>query len=146
VWTKIKQTKNAERWNPEQEEEFEDSAGNVVTKKTFEDLQRQGLLWPPPVMQITDLLAVVVQCFPKKAPCKSHVYSAVVFEGERRNASIFCAIFWSWKTINPFAFLIFCISHVIWRTFVWRRFENTSSCNNRRNASIDSESTLMVSV
>nr|CAB3266000.1 splicing factor 3A subunit 3 [Phallusia mammillata] len=44
LWTKIKQTKNSERWNPEHEEEFEDSAGNVVTKKTFDDLQRQGLL------------------------------------------------------------------------------------------------------
>jgi hypothetical protein len=27
-----------------QEEEFEDSKGNVVNKKTFEDLKRQGLL------------------------------------------------------------------------------------------------------
>jgi len=27
------------------QEEFEDSAGNVVTKKTYEDLRRQGLLW-----------------------------------------------------------------------------------------------------
>jgi hypothetical protein len=26
------------------EEEFEDSKGNVVNKKTFEDLKRQGLL------------------------------------------------------------------------------------------------------
>lgn len=26
------------------QEEFEDSLGNVVTKKTFEDLKRQGLL------------------------------------------------------------------------------------------------------
>jgi len=26
------------------QEEFEDSAGNVVTKKTYEDLRRQGLL------------------------------------------------------------------------------------------------------
>ena len=32
-------------WNwPEQEEEFEDSLGNVIPKKTFEDLKRQGLL------------------------------------------------------------------------------------------------------
>ncbi|XP_076819996.1 splicing factor 3A subunit 3-like [Clavelina lepadiformis] len=44
LWTKIKQAKDAERWNPEHEEEFEDSAGNVVTKKTYDDLQRQGLL------------------------------------------------------------------------------------------------------
>jgi len=27
------------------QEEFEDSAGNVVTKKTYEDLRKQGLLW-----------------------------------------------------------------------------------------------------
>ncbi|XP_078485903.1 splicing factor 3A subunit 3 [Ciona intestinalis] len=44
LWTKIKQAKSSERWNPENEEEYEDSAGNVVTKKTYEDLQRQGLL------------------------------------------------------------------------------------------------------
>jgi len=44
LWTKIRQTKDSERWNPDHEEEFEDSAGNVVTKKTYNDLQRQGLL------------------------------------------------------------------------------------------------------
>uniref|UniRef100_H2YT67 Matrin-type domain-containing protein n=1 Tax=Ciona savignyi TaxID=51511 RepID=H2YT67_CIOSA len=44
LWTKIKQTKHSERWNPDADEEWEDSAGNVVSKKTFEDLQRQGLL------------------------------------------------------------------------------------------------------
>ena len=27
-----------------QDEEFEDSAGNVVTRKMYEDLKRQGLL------------------------------------------------------------------------------------------------------
>lgn len=36
--------KEDERWKPEVEEEFEDSAGNVVNKKTFDDLARQGLL------------------------------------------------------------------------------------------------------
>jgi splicing factor 3A subunit 3 len=44
LWEKIKQQKNQERWVPEQNEEFEDSLGNVVTKKTYEDLKRQGLL------------------------------------------------------------------------------------------------------
>jgi splicing factor 3A subunit 3 len=44
VWEKIKYQKTAERWQPEVEEEFEDSMGNVVNKKTFEDLKRQGLL------------------------------------------------------------------------------------------------------
>lgn len=36
--------KQGERWIPEAEEEFEDSLGNVVNKKTYEDLKRQGLL------------------------------------------------------------------------------------------------------
>jgi len=40
----LKGQKSAERWMPEQEEEYEDSMGNVVNKKTFEDLKRQGLL------------------------------------------------------------------------------------------------------
>jgi splicing factor 3A subunit 3 len=44
VWEKIKYQKTTERWQPEVEEEFEDSMGNVVNKKTFEDLKRQGLL------------------------------------------------------------------------------------------------------
>lgn len=44
VWDKLKGQKTAERWQPEAEEEFEDSMGNVVNKKTFEDLKRQGLL------------------------------------------------------------------------------------------------------
>lgn len=44
LWQKIKSGKEVERWRPEVEEEFEDSAGNVVTKKTYEDLRKQGLL------------------------------------------------------------------------------------------------------
>lgn len=44
VWEKLKTQKQGERWIPEQEEEFEDSQGNVVNKKTYEDLKRQGLL------------------------------------------------------------------------------------------------------
>jgi len=44
LWQKIKSSKECERWKPDMEEEFEDSSGNVVTKKTFEDLKRQGLL------------------------------------------------------------------------------------------------------
>ncbi|ESO85772.1 hypothetical protein LOTGIDRAFT_195680 [Lottia gigantea] len=44
LWQKIKSGKEQGRWKPEQEEEYEDSVGNVVTKKTFEDLKRQGLL------------------------------------------------------------------------------------------------------
>lgn len=44
LWEKLKTQKQGERWIPEAEEEFEDSLGNVVNKKTFEDLKRQGLL------------------------------------------------------------------------------------------------------
>ncbi|KAK7601177.1 hypothetical protein V9T40_008618 [Parthenolecanium corni] len=44
LWEKLKLQKQEERWQPEQEEEFEDSLGNVVNKKTYEDLKRQGLL------------------------------------------------------------------------------------------------------
>ncbi|XP_026682944.1 splicing factor 3A subunit 3 [Diaphorina citri] len=44
LWEKLKAQKQEERWQPEQEEEFEDSLGNVVNRKTYEDLKRQGLL------------------------------------------------------------------------------------------------------
>lgn len=44
LWEKLKEEKAKERFQPDHEEEFEDSAGNVVNKKTFEDLSRQGLL------------------------------------------------------------------------------------------------------
>uniref|UniRef100_A0A672MT10 Splicing factor 3A subunit 3-like n=1 Tax=Sinocyclocheilus grahami TaxID=75366 RepID=A0A672MT10_SINGR len=44
VWSKLKSQKALERWQPDTEEEYEDSSGNVVNKKTFEDLKRQGLL------------------------------------------------------------------------------------------------------
>lgn len=44
LWEKLKNQKQGERWQPEQEEEYEDSLGNVVNRKTFEDLKRQGLL------------------------------------------------------------------------------------------------------
>lgn len=44
LWQKIKSGKEVERWRPEVEEEFEDSSGNVVSKKIYEDLRRQGLL------------------------------------------------------------------------------------------------------
>ena len=44
LWEKLKDSKAKERFQPENEEEFEDSVGNVVNKKTFEDLSRQGLL------------------------------------------------------------------------------------------------------
>lgn len=44
VWEKLKTQKQSERWIPDHEEEYEDSLGNVVNKKTYEDLKRQGLL------------------------------------------------------------------------------------------------------
>uniref|UniRef100_A0A6M2DNM5 Putative splicing factor 3a subunit 3 n=1 Tax=Xenopsylla cheopis TaxID=163159 RepID=A0A6M2DNM5_XENCH len=44
LWEKLKNQKQGERWHPEQDEEFEDSSGNVVNRKTYEDLKRQGLL------------------------------------------------------------------------------------------------------
>lgn len=44
VYEKLKDQIDAENWNPENEEEFEDSEGNVLNRKTFEDLARQGLL------------------------------------------------------------------------------------------------------
>lgn len=44
LWDKLKNSKAKERWQPDNEEEFEDSSGNVVSKKVFDDLQRQGLL------------------------------------------------------------------------------------------------------
>ena len=34
----------SDTWKPEEEEEFEDSEGNVFDKKTYQDLAKQGLL------------------------------------------------------------------------------------------------------
>jgi len=44
LWEKIKVQKFEDAWKPDHEEEYEDSKGNVVNKKTYEDLKRQGLL------------------------------------------------------------------------------------------------------
>jgi splicing factor 3A subunit 3 len=44
VYEKLKDQIDAEVWNASNEEEFEDSEGNVLSRKTFEDLARQGLL------------------------------------------------------------------------------------------------------
>lgn len=44
LWEKLKGQKSDEAWKPEQEEEYEDSQGNVVSKKIYDDLKRQGLL------------------------------------------------------------------------------------------------------
>ncbi|XP_042148096.1 splicing factor 3A subunit 3-like [Ixodes scapularis] len=44
LWNKLKDEKSKERFQAVTEEEYEDTHGNVVNKKTFEDLKRQGLL------------------------------------------------------------------------------------------------------
>lgn len=44
LWQKLKDDKTKEKFQPLNEEEFEDSEGRVVNKKTYEDLKRQGLL------------------------------------------------------------------------------------------------------
>lgn len=44
LWDKLKNEKQKDKFLPSNEEEYEDSQGNVVNKKTYEDLKRQGLL------------------------------------------------------------------------------------------------------
>lgn len=44
LWHKLKDEKQREKFQPANEEEYEDSEGRVVNKKTYEDLKRQGLL------------------------------------------------------------------------------------------------------
>ncbi|XP_074603913.1 splicing factor 3a subunit 3 noi [Brevipalpus obovatus] len=44
LWNKLKDEKQREKFLPATEEEYEDSEGRVVNKKTYEDLKRQGLL------------------------------------------------------------------------------------------------------
>ncbi|GAA56370.1 splicing factor 3A subunit 3 [Clonorchis sinensis] len=44
LWQRIRTMKESERWRPDVEEELEDNSGNVVSRKTYEDLKRQGLL------------------------------------------------------------------------------------------------------
>ncbi|KAJ3375134.1 Splicing factor 3A subunit 3 [Allomyces arbusculus] len=44
LWAKIQASQTKGGFRPEADEEFEDSEGNVLTRKTYEDLMRQGLL------------------------------------------------------------------------------------------------------
>lgn len=44
LWNKLKEEKQREKFLASTEEEYEDSEGRVVNKKTYEDLKRQGLL------------------------------------------------------------------------------------------------------
>ena len=44
VYARIKVQLENEHWRPEAGEEFEDSLGNVLDRRTYDDLARQGLL------------------------------------------------------------------------------------------------------
>jgi splicing factor 3A subunit 3 len=44
LWAKIKVDGQKISWKPEAEEEYEDVEGHVMSRKTFEDLKRQGLV------------------------------------------------------------------------------------------------------
>ena len=44
LWNKIKIERERLKWNADVDEEFEDSQGNVVNRRMYEDLKRQGLL------------------------------------------------------------------------------------------------------
>jgi len=44
LWAKVRTQLEQKAWNADTQEEFEDSAGNVMNRRTYEDLARQGLL------------------------------------------------------------------------------------------------------
>lgn len=44
LWGRLRGEVEEARYDPEREEEYEDSHGNVMNRKTYEDLARQGLL------------------------------------------------------------------------------------------------------
>ncbi|CBJ31751.1 conserved unknown protein [Ectocarpus siliculosus] len=44
LYAKIKDSLDKEQWNPEDNEEYEDGEGNVLNRRTYEDLARQGLM------------------------------------------------------------------------------------------------------
>ena len=44
LWEKMKQQEDGKGWRDEDEEEMEDNEGNVFNKKTYLELQRQGLI------------------------------------------------------------------------------------------------------
>ncbi|KAL1498662.1 hypothetical protein AB1Y20_013975 [Prymnesium parvum] len=44
LWAKLKAESGGSAFNPELDEEFEDRSGNVMNRKTYKDLARQGLL------------------------------------------------------------------------------------------------------
>ncbi|BFZ25141.1 hypothetical protein BsWGS_28180 [Bradybaena similaris] len=44
LWTRIKSGKEAERWKADTEEEYEDSQGNIINKKMYTLLKKEGIL------------------------------------------------------------------------------------------------------
>ncbi|KAL9266826.1 Splicing factor SF3a60-like protein, partial [Drosera capensis] len=44
LWDRIQEKQGLNKWRPDLEEEYEDQEGNIYNKKTFTDLQRQGLI------------------------------------------------------------------------------------------------------
>lgn len=44
LWERIQERQGLNKWRPDLEEEYEDQEGNIYNKKTFTDLQRQGLI------------------------------------------------------------------------------------------------------
>ncbi|KAK4759057.1 hypothetical protein SAY87_020358 [Trapa incisa] len=44
LWEKIQERQGVNKWRPDLEEEYEDREGNIYNKKTYADLQRQGLI------------------------------------------------------------------------------------------------------
>ncbi|KAG9142358.1 hypothetical protein Leryth_016850 [Lithospermum erythrorhizon] len=44
LWERIQERQGVNKWRPDLEEEYEDQEGNIYPKKTYTDLQRQGLV------------------------------------------------------------------------------------------------------
>jgi splicing factor 3A subunit 3 len=44
LWRKLQEDVNKDVFDASKEEEYEDSQGNVLSRATYEDLARQGLL------------------------------------------------------------------------------------------------------
>ncbi|EEF48955.1 splicing factor 3a, putative [Ricinus communis] len=44
LWKRIQERQGVNKWRPDLEEEYEDREGNIYNKKTYTDLQRQGLI------------------------------------------------------------------------------------------------------
>ncbi|PON96831.1 Splicing factor 3A subunit [Trema orientale] len=44
LWKRIQERQGLNKWRPDLEEEYEDKEGNIYNKKTYTDLQRQGLI------------------------------------------------------------------------------------------------------